>query len=148
VTTEPEPEPEPEPAPEPAPEPEPEPAPEPRGQSRWRRFTPLLLVAAAVAVGSILLPKLPREREIELKVADPASIVSVDVSWSAGDEPIHGGTWRFSPGKAPAAVISRVSLPDGRYDVDVRVSRVEGDPQSWHRSVDLEKVEHMTLRVP
>jgi hypothetical protein len=117
-------------------------------ERRFRRFTPLLLIAGAVAVVSILFPKMPHDREIELKVADPGSVVAVDMSWSADAEPIHGGTWRFAPGKAPAALFSTVSLPDGRYDLDVTVSRAAGDRESWRRSVALEKVEHMTLRVP
>ncbi len=123
-------------------------APEQPATSRWRRFTPLLLVAGAVAVVTILVPKLPREREVELKVADPVSVVSVDVSWSTGAEPIHGGTWHFAPGKAPAALTSKVTLPDGRYDLDVVVGRADGASQPWHRSVELEKADHLTLRVP
>ena len=37
---------------------------------------------------------------------------------------------------------------DGRYDLDVLVSRADGASQPWHRSVELEKADHLTLRVP
>jgi hypothetical protein len=121
----------------------------PKPQNRgWRRVAPLFLVAAVAAIGWILLPKLPHEREIELKVKDPASVVSVEMSWASKGDAVHGGSWRFDAGKAPPALFSKLSLSDGRYEVDIEVRRAEGPLESWHRSIDLEKVEHMTLRVP
>jgi hypothetical protein len=115
---------------------------------RLRRFLPLFIAAGVAAIGWVLLPHVPHDREIELKIKDPATIVGVEMGWSASSEAVHGGTWRYEAGKAPAAIFSHVSLPDGRYEVDVEVHRQGAPDDTWKRSVDLEKVEHLTLRVP
>src|SRR5262249_46151114 len=102
----------------------------------------------ALLSGTILVPKLPREREVELRLADPASVTSVDVSWADQGEPVHGGSWRFDPGRAPLAVVSKISLPNGRYDLDVTVGRRDAPSATAHRLIDLDSTDHVTVRLP
>jgi hypothetical protein len=108
--------------------------------ARFRRFAPLLLLAGGLGATLVVAPKLPHDREIELRITDPASVVQVDLQWlspSDAEEVIQGGSWRFSRGSAPRSIVSKVSLPDGRYDLDVLVRRTDGADASHRRSLTL-----------
>ncbi len=122
------------------------------GGSRKRRYASLLLLAGGVAAGALVFPHMPREREIDLRLEDAASVTGVDVAWSpvsgsAGKpDAIRGASWRFAPGQAPASLPTRVSLPDGRYDLDVLVER--GDRrEALHRVVAIGDSDHITVRL-
>jgi hypothetical protein len=127
--------------------------------ARARRFSPLLLVLAAAFVVGNIAPKLPRDRELELRIADPATVAQVDVAWALsqpregsdprdGDAVIRGGSWSFSPGSAPGSLVAKVQLPDGRYDLDVLVRRSARPDSTVRRSLTLGDNERVTVRVP
>lgn len=129
------------------PEGEGEPAPLPP-PPRYRRFAPLILIAGAIGAGIALLPHLPRERKVELRLEDTAAIVEVDlsVSRSSDGEQVHGGAWHFAPGSAPASIRTSMSLPSGRYEVDVTVDRPP-DRRTIHRVISLDDGDEITIPV-
>lgn len=129
----------------------------PSGDSRRRSFlkriAPLLLVSGAGLSAFVLIPTLPRERHVELRLDDPATVVGVRLDWEVTSQrsaaspdtgPIHGASWRFPPGSAPSSVAMTVRLPDGAYDLDVLVERV-GSAETVHRSVKLGDADHVTI---
>jgi hypothetical protein len=132
--------------PAPADEAPPEPAPIPARPKR----SPLIRIAVVVGglgVASLVLPRIPRDREIEFRVAEPATIVAIDLAWTRDDaahEPLQGGSWRFAPGQAPRSLTTSVHLPNGRYAVDVTVERTEGRDE-LHRVIDLADADHVTI---
>src|SRR5689334_19757791 len=80
------------------------------------RFAPLILLAGGIAAAVVFAPHIPRERRVELRLQNPPTVTRVDVAWAAksqGDEPVKGGSWRFTPGTAPSTLTAPVSLPDG-----------------------------------
>lgn len=97
--------------------------------SSWRRRVAALalLVGACVALGS-LAPSWPHERTVELRVPAATSVRRVEVVWSrpgADEAVVKSSAWSFEAG-APASIVTEVDLPDGTYDVDIQVERVEG----------------------
>ncbi|WP_437786172.1 hypothetical protein [Sorangium sp. So ce1097] len=115
-------------------EPPPPPA-APAPRPAWtRRLASAILVAGVLLAGSVLFKGLPEEREIELRLDDASSVVQLDVTWtdrSASDgaadvAPVHGSSWRFAEGTAPKALLTKVRLPDGLYDLEIAVARTRG----------------------
>lgn len=115
-------------------EPPPPPA-EPAPRPVWtRRLASAILVAGVLLAGSVLFKGLPEEREIELRLDDASTVVQLDVTWtdrSASDgaadvAPVHGSSWRFAEGTAPKALLTKVRLPDGLYDLEIAVARTRG----------------------
>jgi hypothetical protein len=89
------------------------------------RWPLLLLLAGGLGAAHFISPHLPKDREVDLALEDPASVTAVDITWSSpdGEEPVQGGSYRFEPGKAPRKLRIRAHLPDGRYALDVGVQR-------------------------
>jgi hypothetical protein len=123
------------------------------GGSRKRKYATLLLLAGGVAAAMMVVPQLPREREIELRLEDAASVTGVDVAWSpaTGSSPskadaVRGASWHFALGKAPTSLTTRVSLPDGRYDLDVLVER-GAERETLHRVLSIGESDHITVRL-
>ncbi len=114
-----------------------------------RRLVRLLpVLGAAVALGS-LLPHLPKERQVELRLEHPDTVTAVELTWldrrdASQATPVQGGAWRFSPGAAPRFVSTTVKLPDGAYDLEITVERAEGR-DALHRSVTLGDSDRITL---
>jgi hypothetical protein len=124
------------------------------------RYAPLLLIAAGVGAALVVVPGVPHERRVDLRLEDAVTVTGVELAWtpvpSAEDpgarapvvtgvsEPVHGVSWRFPAGKAPATVDARVSLPDGRYALDVVVER-GADHESFHRVIALGDADHITV---
>src|SRR5262245_17369597 len=102
-----------------APEDEPRVAP-PRATRRWAVG---LLVAGALSAAYILMPHVPRDRQIDLRIEEPNTVTGVEITWSrpasAGhadeqaEEPLRGASFRFPPGTAPKKINYFVRLPDG-----------------------------------
>jgi hypothetical protein len=136
--------------PEPQPEPQPEFSPPPTRPAWTRRLAPLILVGGLLAVGSILLPRLPKEREVEVRLEDAATVVGLDLAWTdatAGDGiSLQGSSWRFAPGTAPRSLHTTVRLPDGAYALEITVDRTLGR-DSTRRTIDLGASERITLPV-
>jgi hypothetical protein len=133
---------------EPAPADEALPEPEPRASPPKRsRITRILVLVGGLGAASLILPRVPRDRQIEFRVDDPASVVAIDLAWSRGDgdaEPIQGGSWRFAPGQAPRSLTTSVHLANGHYAVDVTIERTEGRDE-LHRVIDLADADHVTV---
>jgi hypothetical protein len=111
------------------------------------RFVRIAVLLGALGAAALILPRVPRDREIELRINDPASIVAIDLAWSRDDaahEPIRGGSWRFTPGQAPRSLNTSVHLPNGRYALDVTVERTEGRDE-LHRVIELTDTDHVTI---
>lgn len=112
------------------------------------RYAPLLLLVAAGAAAYVLIPHVPRERTIEIRLEDPAAITAVDLAWTpAGTtEAVQGGAFRFPAGQAPVALTTKAHLPDGRYDLDLSIDR-GAQHEIIHRVIDLGASDHITVRV-
>jgi hypothetical protein len=105
------------------------------------------VLVGALGAASLILPRVPRDRQVELRVDAPATIVAIDVAWSRDDhdaEPIQGGSWRFAPGQAPRSLTTSVHVPNGRYAVDVTIQRTEGRDE-LHRAIDFTDSDHVTI---
>ncbi|WP_437321372.1 hypothetical protein [Sorangium sp. So ce385] len=127
----------------------------PDGRPPWaRRLAPVILVAGALFAGSVLFKSMPEEREVELKLDDAATVVGLDVTWtdpSAGQRateaaPVIDSSWRFAEGTAPRTVLTKVSLPDGLYHVEIAVDRKRGHDVT-SRTVTLGDSSRITLFV-
>ena len=120
--------------------------PDPVKPSRLRRLAPIVLVAGVVISVMSIAPHLPRDRQVELRFEDPTSITGVTVDWmSSSEEPVQGGSWRFAAGTAPRSLATKVRLPNGAYEVDIRIDRVDR-VQSVKRSIPLGDAD--TIAVP
>jgi hypothetical protein len=131
---------------EPIDEPIEEPPPRAKPGARLARF---VLLGGALLAGAQLLPQLPRERRLTVRLEDAPSITSVEVTWvrDGRDEPVAGSSFRFTAGSAPRRVESTLRLPDGPYDVDVVVVRGD-EARTVRRRVTLEGGDEITLSVP
>jgi hypothetical protein len=108
------------------------------------------------------MPYVPREHQVELRLEDSKTIVGVSVDWtdlrdaslssrtSAGDDNdtrVLGTSWRFETGTAPRSLAMTVRLPNGPYDVDIRVDRTQERVQTTRRSVTLGDADRISLPV-
>ncbi|WP_437987151.1 hypothetical protein [Sorangium sp. So ce117] len=128
---------------------------EPEARPPWlRRLAPAILLLGALVAGSILVKRLPEEREIELRLDDAATVVQLDVTWtdsSSSDRAddtatVIDSSWRFAEGTAPRAVLTKVSLPDGLYQVEIKVGR-KGGHDVTSRAITLADESRITLFV-
>jgi hypothetical protein len=107
-----------------------------------------LLVGGAFAA-TYVFPQVPRARSVRLRVDDAASVTAVDVTWTpmsggGSADPVQGGTWRFAMGKAPRVIETPVRLRDGRYALEVVVTK--GDArEEIHRTIDLGDSDQITV---
>jgi hypothetical protein len=128
--------------------PEPEPSPTPRRTlPTRRRFARLVLLVGVLGGAAVLLPRLPRERQIDFRFEDTASIVGIELAWSREDgdgEAVRGGSWHFAPGQAPRSLTTTVHLPNGRYAVDITVERTGGRDE-LHRVIELGGADQVTI---
>ena len=105
------------------------------------------MLLCALGAAAVILPRIPRERQIEFRIEDPATIVAIDLTWSRDDgdgEPVQGGSWRFPAGQAPRSLVTSVHLPSGRFAVDVTVERTEGRDEV-HRVIELGDADRITV---
>jgi hypothetical protein len=127
---------------------EPEPSPTPQRSLPTRsRFARIALLAGALGAAALILPRLPRERQIDFRIEDAASIVAIELAWSREDgdgEAVQGGSWHFAPGQAPRSLTTTVHLPNGRYAVDITLERTGGRDE-LHRIIDLSSTDHVTV---
>jgi hypothetical protein len=123
-----------------------------------KRLALLILAAGAAATAYVILPRVPREHQVDLRLDDAASVTAVEVAWAplgAGSpaepagkpetaEAVRGTAWHFQPGSAPGTVGATVSVPDGRYALDVVVERGVG-VESFHRVLTLGDADHISV---
>ena len=111
------------------------------------RLTRLVVVGCGLGIAAVVLPRIPRERQIEFQIDDPTNIVAIDLTWARDDgdgEPVQGGSWRFTAGQAPRKLLSSVHLPSGRYAIDASVERTEGRNE-LHRVIELSDADRITI---
>jgi len=113
----------------------------------------MLLLGGGVAAASIMLPHLPHERQLELRIEDRDQLSSVELtvsSPSATDEAeapfVMGSSWHFPDGRVPASLVTSMRVPDGRYEVDVVLLRA-GTRQSIHRTIAFHDAERITVPI-
>jgi hypothetical protein len=83
-----------------------------RRRRRWS--TMALVVGAAVAIGAFA-DELPEERQIELVIAKPRAVRSLELTWYDGDEVIQRATYRFEQHGAGTPVRTDVRVRPGDY---------------------------------
>ncbi len=116
----------------------------PARSARSRTLAAALLVGAAGAL-ALLLPRLPRERRVALDLADATDVTGVQLSWSpSGAEPVAAASWHYALGHAPRSLATKVSLPDGRYELDVLVEGAQGQ-RSLRRTLVLGDADDITV---
>lgn len=125
------------------------PGPPKRGLDRKKlaRLVALAGVLAVALVGkSLVMPHIPVDRDVELRIESPEDVVGLDIRWSAlaSDEDITATSLRFPPRQAPSAVPADVRLPDGTYDVTITVERVSG-VESTRRRITLDAAGRITI---
>jgi hypothetical protein len=132
-----------------APAPSDEPAPRRPSLAPPNRLARFLLLGGGLCAAAQLLPQLPRERRLALRLDDPTTVTSVEVTWTRDgrEDALAGASFRFEAGRAPRRLESTVRLPNGAYDVEVVVLRADG-PRTLRRPVTLEGGDEITLTVP
>jgi hypothetical protein len=106
-----------------------------------------VVLGCALAAAAVILPRIPRDRQIDFRIDDASSIVGIELTWSrenGDDEPVQGGSWHFEPGHAPRSLITSVHLPNGRYAVDITIERAAGRDEI-HRVIDLDSTDQVTI---
>ena len=123
-----------------------------------KRLAPLILAAGAAGAAFVLVPRMPRDHHVDLRLDDAASVTAVELAWAPlqtgasaeparraeADDAVKGSAWHFPAGSAPRTVAASVSLPDGRYALDVVVERGAG-VESFHRVVTLGDAENVSV---
>jgi hypothetical protein len=116
--------------------------------ARLRKHAWVFLVAGGIGAAAVFAPHVPHERQIELRLDDAGSVTAVESSWRAlpvgQGEPLQGSTWRFAAGKAPPSITTRVSLPNGRYELDLMLERGE-ERTILHRTITIGDADHITV---
>ena len=88
----------------------------------------LLLLLGFGAIGLFFLRGVPRDVTLVYDLPDAARVRALEVDVVRGGSPLRHAEYRFPDG-APRQVRHPVRLPDGEYEVLVRVSRGTGEPQ-------------------
>lgn len=85
----------------------------------------LLLLLGFAAVGLFFLRAMPRSVTLVYDLVDAADVRALEVEVRSGEGALRQAGYRF-PGGAPRQVVHEVKLPDGSYQVVVRVARASG----------------------
>ncbi len=121
-----------------------EPSPAPPRRGRYARF---VVLGCALAAAALILPRIPRDRQIDFRIEDAPSVIGIELAWSrenGDEEAVRGGSWHFAPGQAPRSLTTSVHLPNGRYTVDITVERTAGRDE-LHRVIELDNADHVTI---
>ena len=126
------------------------PAPSAPSRSRRSRLARFGFLAAGLAAAVFILPRLPHDHAVTYRL-DDASVRSIDVSWSrVGDdgaqsgEPVRGASYRFEAGRAPRSIDASVKLPNGRYQVSVRIADDQGS-RAFERAITVDDAGPITI---
>jgi hypothetical protein len=85
----------------------------------------LLLLLGFAAVGLFFLRAMPRNVTLIYDLGEAAEVRALEVEVRSGEGALRHAEYRF-PGGAPGQVVHEVKLPDGSYQVAIRVSRSSG----------------------
>jgi hypothetical protein len=127
-----------------------EPAAAPERRPARTRIARLVALAGVLAVvlasRELVLPLVPADHAVDLRLDSPQEVVGLDIRWSApgSDEDIATTSLRFSPGQAPASAQVGVRLPDGEYDVAITIERV-ARVDSTRRRIALRDAARVTI---
>ncbi len=88
----------------------------------------LLLLVGFGAIGLFFLRGVPRDVTLVYDIPDPAHVSALEVDVVRAGSPLRHAEYRFPDG-APRQLRHPVRLPDGEYEVRLRVSRGPGEPQ-------------------
>ncbi len=119
-------------------------------RTRLARWIALAGVLGVVLVTkSLVLPKIPEDHEVELKVPSHAEVTGLDLTWIAPEtgEDILTTSLHFASGTAPGSVRTTVHLPDGPYEVAIAVERTSG-VDSTRRRITLDSSARVTIPLP
>jgi len=120
-----------------------------------RRVAPFVLIGGLLVATAPLVPRIPKERDVELRLEDATTVIGLDLAWidaqpgdaqGQGEEALQASSWRFAPGAAPRSIHTTVRLPDGAYGVEITVARPQGS-DSIRRSITLDDAERITLPI-
>jgi hypothetical protein len=113
-----------------------------------RRIGTILFAAGCAAVLLTILPRLPQDRQVELRLADRQDVTAVDLTWSStGGEALQGSSFRFDEGRAPSSWTVEIRLPEGDYTLDTSVRRA-GRSTSARQSVLVKGEEPILVSLP
>ena len=87
----------------------------------------LLLLLGLAAVGLFFVRAMPRSVTLVYDLAEPDAVRALEVDVRRGDGAVRHAEYRFPEG-APAQIRHEMKLPDGSYEVAVRVVRATGTP--------------------
>lgn len=87
----------------------------------------LVLLLGFAAVGLFFVRAVPRSVTLVYDLPEPASVRALEVDVRHADGAVRHAEYRFPEG-APAQIRHDVKLPDGSYEVVVRVLRTTGAP--------------------
>jgi hypothetical protein len=111
-------------------------------QRTRRRWAPLLLLAAGVGAYTAVGPKLPRTHPVVLDFGpNTGGVTDVEVSWTranAVEDAALTTRWHFAPGALPRKLSYEAHLPDGSWDLEVRLERQSRETTRWPYRVNLE----------
>lgn len=101
-----------------------------RQRPGWRQRVPRwLLLAGLLIAAALLLPSLPHKQTLVFRLTNAHSVRRLDATWTrAGESRPRGGLTLNFPNGADHLVERRVSAPNGRYTVSVRVERQTSAP--------------------
>lgn len=85
----------------------------------------LLLLLGFAAVGLFFLRAMPRNVTLVYDLGEAGEVRALEVEVRSGEGALRHAEYRF-PGGAPRQVVHEVKLPDGPYQVSVRVARSSG----------------------
>jgi hypothetical protein len=106
------------------------------------RLAILVLAGGLLLAALPLMRKVPHDREVHLEL--DGRVGEVELTWFADEEAIRQTTLSFTESASPHRVTARLSVPDGRYRLELCVDR--GEPQVRH--VDFtEGVDSVTIPV-
>jgi hypothetical protein len=94
----------------------------------------LLLLLGFAAVGLFFLGGMPRNVSLVYDLDDAAGVRALEAEVRRTDAVLRHAEYRFPDG-APRQVLHEVKLPDGSYEVLVRVSRASGPVQRSLHSI-------------
>lgn len=116
----------------------------PATRSPLLRLAPLVLVAGAVAAASFIVPRVPHQHRVSLRLHAREMVTGVDSAWRPlpegpgtalrREDAMQGGSWHFVAGAAPATIETHVSVPEGRCELEVIVERGAAR-EGFHRVV-------------
>ena len=102
---------------------------------RRRLVAPIVLGAAVLVVGSQIAGAMTHDTDVDFDLGtDHADVTEARVGYVLDGEEMHGAVLTWAAG-APEHVRHQVSLPGGRYDVEIELRGAAGTIRWEHRAM-------------